>query len=312
MLMSKILLTNTLALFLIITANCQTQTDPRSEVEKYYAEAAAGRGYSLPKGTLKEVSAKYLLEVSETKLKSENAKIRYAAIDLLSRKGRLMNPGKERYPFVILLTQAVSDPDGGNNGAALRGLRQFTSSDFNKEAKEKIVARLRVNTMRKDELIKIAGFAGCTNATALIRTAFINNTSEKKKVQWAAHLALARMGDTASFNYCLARIKSEPPSDNVVWYLFPDLVYTKNPEGIRYMLDQVLSDEKKCSSPNPSKEVKIICAFKVMEVVAPAIKNFPLPVDDGDLEIDNYDEALAKVRDWINTNPQLIIDNENY
>jgi hypothetical protein len=130
---------------------------------------------------------------------------------------------------------------------------------------------------------------------------------------WAINLALARMGEKASLDYCFGKIKSQPLSDKVVTWLYPDLVYTRQPEAINYILSQILADSKDCNSSSPETDEKTICAFKIIEMVAPVITNFPIKVDKyGELEIDNYDEALLKIRNWVLSKPQILISNETY
>ena len=50
-----------------------------------------------------------------------------------------------------------------------------------------------------------------------------------------------------------------------------------------------------------------------MEMLAPAIKNYPYSLDaTGELLTDDYDKALYNIREWFKKNPQYIIVNTQY
>jgi hypothetical protein len=94
-------------------------------------------------------------------------------------------------------------------------------------------------------------------------------------------------------------------NDLVVHSLVPDIVYLNQREAIDYLLIKILDEEKLCSSPNPEVELSINCAYRLMEAVAPVIVDFPIELDaSGDLLVDDYDEALSQVREWIQANYQ--------
>jgi hypothetical protein len=75
-----------------------------------------------------------------------------------------------------------------------------------------------------------------------------------------------------------------------------------------FMLREILSDEKRCRSSNPDKEEEIICAFKIIEMVAPVIENFPVKITSyGEADIDDFDHTLNSVREWIMLNKKYTI-----
>ena len=285
----------------------------KNEIELYFNEAAKGKGYYLSGEALKVIDSKKFLKITNPYLESDNRKVRYSAIKLLKRKGIYLATPEERYPFVILLIEACKDKDSGNSGAASLALTQFNRNDFSEEACDSLLNLLKTSPYYLERIIQLVGFIDPGGAKEYLRETFLNNPSINKKKQWAAHLALARMGESTSMHFCLGQIKTEPVNDNVVYYLFPDLLYTRQEAAIQFMLDEILTDEKKCFSSNPDSEAKIICAYRIMELIAPVISNFPLQVTGyGELEIDDYDLALKTVRDWINSKPELQINNDFY
>jgi hypothetical protein len=213
----------------------------------------------------------------------------------------------------MFLIQACKDRDGGNSGAASKALTQFRKEDFSNAAKDSLFFLLKTQPYYIERVIRLTGFAGVEGSKKYLEETYIYPASARKKTEWAARLALARMGDSTSLAYCLEKVKSEPVNDKVVYYLFPDLVYTRQEAGIRYMLGAIQSDAKNCTSSNPYSEENIICAFRIMELIAPVILNFPLHAsDDGELEIEDFDEALKTVREWIKSDPGLQLNKNFY
>ena len=118
--------------------------------------------------------------------------------------------------------------------------------------------------------------------------------------RWAAQLALARLGDREALATVLARAKRYPVNDDVVYELLPDLVYTRQKEAIDYLVSIVHSDEKNCQSADPEAEQSILCGYRVLELLAPVIRDFPLALDEsGDLAVSDYPKALADARSWL-------------
>ena len=113
------------------------------------------------------------------------------------------------------------------------------------------------------------------------------------------------MGNSESIDYCLNKIKGAGVNDHTVTHLFPDLAYIRNKDAFHYMLQEINSDEKKCSSANPDNEKPVICAFRIMELVAPYIEDFPVKLTSyGELDTNDYDKALIKVKEWISLHDQ--------
>jgi len=283
------------------------------EIDKYFQDAINGRSYYITKQVLENIDSKTFLKSVKPYLSSQNSNVRYSAINIITRKALLIKSSTERYEYVLLLIQACKDKDSGNCGAAANALMQFTKDDFAPRLKDSLYAVLKYSPYHVDKFIKLAGFAEIEQSKDFLKENFLNNPSASKRNQWAAHLALARMGDSTSLNYCLNILKSEDLNDRVVDYLFPDLIYTRQHEAIDYMLHEILSDEKKCSSPNPDSDEKILCAYRIIELVAPVIENFPIPVNNyGEPEIDDYDKTLEVVREWIRTQPSYNVSRSKF
>ncbi|MGM0579812.1 MAG: hypothetical protein ACQETL_03980, partial [Bacteroidota bacterium] len=86
--------------------------------------------------------------------------------------------------------------------------------------------------------------------------------------------------------------------------IYPTLAFTRQKAAVDVLVEQVFNDEQNCSSPDPDSNQKITCAYRILEIIAPIIQDFPIPVDEatGDLDTDDYEEALQQSREWLEAN----------
>jgi hypothetical protein len=295
-----------------VTWSQQKIAEPRTEIEKYFTAAQKGNGYYIDRATLDGIDSKQFLKIVTPYLKLENAKVRYGAIDIIKRKALLLPESTGRSQYIHLLIEACRDKDSGNSGAASKALTRFRKTDFDEQGSDSLFSLLKSKPYYYERVIQLVGFVQPANSNIFLKEKLLNDSTLKKRTTWATYLALARTGDTASLKYCMEKVRSVAVNDQVVDYLFPDLLYTRQPEAIQYMLNEILSDKKKCSSSNPDSDAEIICAYRIMELVAPVITNFPLSLTDGELDLDDYDAALITVRDWIRNSPVLEINSDFY
>lgn len=287
--------------------------DADKEIEQYLTSILKNDSYNLSSGAIKNAEPLNILRLANQNISNANAGIRYKIIDLVKRKAVYISDASLRMQYAYFLTVAIKDPDSGNSGVASKSLTKFTSSDFSQATKDTLYALLTRKTYHYEQIVKLSGFLNSEPAKEFLKSKLLNDSTLTPKNKWTYHLALARMGNDNSIEYCLNKAKAMPVNDNTVTYLFPDLAYTRQPQCLKYVLDQIVSDAKNCNSPNPETDDKIICAYKIMEIVAPVIADFPIKVDKyGDLEINNQDEALASVRNWITNNKEFNLLNEIY
>ncbi len=116
-------------------------------------------------------------------------------------------------------------------------------------------------------------------------------------------MAMIRIGDQSRINRLNKLLTSVKVDDDFVYGLLPKLLYTRRPEVINFLFDQILMDKKNCSVADPHTKGQINCAYRLLEAVAPVIENFPLKVSaSGDLDITDYPSALEIARGWIKDN----------
>ena len=197
---------------------------------------------------------------------------------------------------------------------AINSLKKFSKNDFDSRSIQIIEQYINVNYTAYKELILLAGYVGNHKTIEKINEIFPNDRNFSKPERWATHIALARLGDDSSLQYCKSKVESSPLNDQVVDILYKDLVYTRKKEAYDLMVKTIYSDEKLCTSSNPNSDSKIICGYRVLELVAPYIDNFPIKVlESGDLDTENYPKALEISREWFqNHKESYTIVDENY
>jgi hypothetical protein len=311
--MLQLIVRAALLLWLLCLPANGTPINYNKEIDTYFESVLNGVNYSLSSDIIKGAESKKILKLAGQNIGNINPQVRYKIIDLVKRKALVESDFKIKKKFVQFLIESAKDPDSGNSGVASKSLTLFAAADFDKQAGDSIYCLLLKKPYHYDQVIKLAGFLNFNNCHELLQKKLVSDSLLTAKDKWVIYLALARMGDSTSMKFCFEKVKTQPLSDKMVTYIYPDLVYTRQPVAINYLLSQILSDSKECCSPSPETDEKTICAFKIMELVAPVITNFPIQVTAyGDLEIDNYGDALTKVQNWLLSKPEILISNEKY
>jgi len=181
---------------------------------------------------------------------------------------------------------------------SVKALKSFSGKYYDVTSIDSLSSLIRNNKFYSDAVI-LAGGTDNPVFVERIKQQFPNSRSFTKQERWATYKALARLGDKESLDYCLQRISSMPLSDQLVDVLYPDLIYIHKKEAFSLIIKAIYNDEKLCSSTNPNSSENIVCGYRLMELISPFIKNFPLKLlPSGDLDVKDYSKALKDVRDW--------------
>ena len=190
---------------------------------------------------------------------------------------------------------------------AITYLTEFKQSNFIPGHKDSIRSIFRTKAFRSPQLIKLVGFFEMMELQSELLT-LSQSSTEGKVERWSALLALARMGDEQAISNIMNRLQRIPVSDDVVYQLFPDLVYTRARPVLNYLIEALNSDAKNCHTAIEEKDASIPCGYRIMEMIAPAIKDYPLKLDEsGDVITTDYVMALQTVRTWLKGNGEYEI-----
>lgn len=215
--------------------------------------------------------------------------------------GRMTGDPKIKKQSLILLIKGLNDKDGAIVYTNLQALKQYTRSDFDLRMKHDISRKIQEGKPAYFEmLVKIGGWLNIPDLIGFFRQKLQDKVGTTNRERWAMRLAMARMGEQDMVQYCLQKAEAAPLNDDVVYDLVPDLVYTRQKPIFAYLFRIIESDDRNCSSPNPDSNADIICAYGVIEKIAPVIIRFPLKTDkSGELVSNNPKEILSVSRQWI-------------
>lgn len=233
--------------------------------------------------------------------KDSMAHVRQKAYYLIFKKGTAV--GQSQKPiYTNLILDGCNDKDGSIIGQNLIWLQSFPRNSFDTAALKKINQLLQNSRLpHHDKTILLAGFVG-TGQDILNKKLLQPDLPGKE--QWKIHLALARMGEEISIDWCINQVKNIELNNNTVEYLVPDLIYTRQPRIINLCISYLNSNEKKCYSADPDNDQNMLCGYRIMELLAPVIQHFPFDTDaTGSIVTDDYTKALTIVRTWFDEHP---------
>jgi hypothetical protein len=263
----------------------------------YFNEVRAEKYPPIPKALSLSENSKNTLEAVAPYLTDTLVDVRAKALGIVSLAGNNSRQATVRQQAVQKLIEGIKDKNTGNTGVALEYLTDFLKSDFNTAAKDSVRMLFKRKTAHYEHLVKLTGFLDLKDLVESIKPLSIQGNP--RQIRWAAIITLARLQDAPSQQEMMARVKKLTLNDDVVYEVFPDLIYTRDREAINYMVELLNSDGKYCMSADAEREVAIPCGYRIMEQLAPVIKNYPLEVDEsGDIKTKDYLAALASVRHW--------------
>jgi hypothetical protein len=281
-------------------------------MEAYFSQIRSGKYPSIPiEATLKD-NAAIILSALPTYLHDSVSIVRARASSLSKLIGAQSKLGTIRTKAIQQLIEAVKDKDTGNAGSALTFLTEFNKSDFSEADRDTLYAIFKRKSAHLNTFIRLMGYLEMQSAKDDLFN-LSQNTSLSRKDRWAAMLALARMNDDQAATDVMNRVKRMPVSDAVLYEIFPDLIYTRRPEAINYLVEALHNDAKNCESANSDNPERIPCAYRIMEMLAPIIENYPLKQNaTGDIETNDYPAALQKAREWLKVNKNYKILKDRY
>lgn len=299
-------------LILIFQSFLVTAQDVNNILSVYFSEVRSGKYQSIPKNLFQPENAKSTLTSVVPYLKDSSAIVRAKAYALVQLVGNTTRQDNLREDAVTKLAEGVKDRDSGNAGLAIGYLQGFRKEDYTSAVKDTLVNIFGRRPPHLKEYIKLIGFLELTQTRDDLR-ALAQQGNASRQDRWAALLALARMDDRYATDDVIKRVSKLPVNDEVVYQIYPDLVYTRRKEIIGILIDQLNSDAKNCESADAERPANIPCAYRVMEMLAPAIEGYPVKLDaSGDIDAKDYTEALQKVRTWFRSHPDYKINKDKF
>lgn len=184
----------------------------------------------------------------------------------------------------------------------IRELRQFSPEDFTEADKNRIAEKiLNEETIQLTDYLMLAGYLKLFSALSEVDRERLR--TEKLKRSYG--LAMVRAGDESKARVLLKNLRGLEYNDDFTYDLVPLLTYTRNREIFDYLIELTLRPNQNCLPPDPHAEGSIDCGYRMMESLAPVLRDFPFELGpSGDLEVDDYPAALKEVRIWLNRHRQ--------
>lgn len=286
----------------------------RNDINNYFERVRVGEyNYQHHKEFVSGLKSTKSLAVVAEFLEDSVYSVRMKAVSVISDISlREKKSSRLKNRCVTILLNTCYSKDQALIKTSLDKLVRLQSDDFSSKHKKMVSDLLAKKLPYYQLVIKLAGFVNLTEETGRLQTITQDKNLYNKKIIWASYLALARMENKAGVDFLKHFVTNLPVDDILVNNVMPDLMYTKNREMYQFCIDILNSDDELCRSLNPDNEGNIICGYRVMEHLAANVKNFPVKLSkSGDLDIDDYDEAIIQVREWLKNN-EIEIDKERY
>ncbi len=216
---------------------------------------------------------------------------------------------EDRQTAVSFLAEGLNNSSTRVVSNNINRLQHFTQADIDSKSKQLIEERLdKWNSMYYMRVAKMAAQLGVGRNQ--IRDRQMLEKGADVETKWALHLALARLGEQPDIDFVTRRASSIPYdyAEDLIRTIIPELIYTRQKQAIDVCVKILQDDGCKCASGNPDVDAKILCGYRIMELLAPIIKDYPYkPSISGMIEADNYEEALHVVREWLSDNKEYEI-----
>ncbi|MDR1739128.1 MAG: hypothetical protein LBR45_00015 [Bacteroidales bacterium] len=173
-------------------------------------------------------------------------------------------------------------------------LTQLKRNQFSKEMRQNIVSTFYTSAPQEwsKEQILLAGYLKIQELKdTLIKVKYSDELSFSLRFQ--TMLALSRMDDKNTTEELFLMLASKETNDQTVYALYNDIVYTRQKILFDFLIERMQDKSKNCFSANPDNPQKIECAYRIVELLAPVIRDFP---QRGNMS--SYKKYLEKARKW--------------
>lgn len=286
----------------------KSYAQPAKELEAFFKDLKKDKNLPIPKSFSDPANAEAVLNLIKPYLNDTSSFIRSKSVQLLAMAGRASKNAVSRKKAVqsIVWQWRKSDPS-----SLLSLLKKFQKEDFEPAIVDSLHHFLDSPTNQKSSLIRLIGFAGTSSFAEKLRK--FSSKENTQSVRWSAMLAMTRLGDVEMASAVLEKVKKLKVNDETVNQLFPDLVYTRDKQVFDYLVEVIKSDQPSCESADNDHPTSILCGYRVMEQLAPVIKDYPLTLDaSGDVKTKDYKQALETVRQWFQKNTEYTINKSTY
>lgn len=289
-------------LFILSSFFGYSQADLAKQINTLMAQLRSGQAITADRGKI--ASATNYKEVAEAlgKYVSDSLlAVRYEALSLYSQTA-LRSKDKSLLKKSIRYIIGNAILYNSINNQIVNLLKRYTKQEFESDELQLMKSLLESQDNNIGNLAKVYAFAAgptAQNDLAALLAKPTLNKGDKKDIK----LALVRSGNENYAQKMNETLKQQVLNDELIYSALPDVLYTKNKEMFAWLLNGIMSDNKKCSSANNDDPAPMICAYRLIEQLAPHILNFPVSINaKGEIESKDLNKSLTDVRAWITKN----------
>ena len=264
-------------------------------LQDYFNSVASGKRKSIAKSDMQTLYSDDLIQ-EEMAVYLNDPTLRWDAIRLLGRIGNGHQHLEVRQKTIHQLLDIALEKDPKTMATIIDKLINFKKADFDDKALMMVDSVLYAKPTHLKDLVLLGGFLEREKVLNELAPQYKNN----RKISRNIGFALSRCGNKRRILSLLASLENVPKDDAFVHQIAPMLIYVRQKETFDYLLEIIKSNEKNCQAGGDHGRRSVLCGYRVMEMVAPYIIDFPIPIDEyGDVNISNYQEDLTKVRAWM-------------
>lgn len=227
----------------------------------------------------------------------ESEELRRDVYALLWQLGKEQTDQQKQQNIVELLSECVQVENDFLRNQLLKWLQDFQESDFN-ERSTAILENIKWPKGDSSSVIRLTGIAQLKSRLTELKELVRNESADAgtdmwyETNEWAALLALARMGDEESLHIVLDRVRKETDIVVRATVLLKDLAYTKQSTAFDTLKIYLNSEERLPATKETVPGVLEACYAAAL--FSKYLKDFPIK------ETDFSEAQVLKARVWVN------------
>jgi hypothetical protein len=263
---------------LILFFNSASAQDLNSDLTNEIAVIRSGKNILVDVQKLLKYNHQTLLDSLVSFKKDTSATVRFN-VNLLEYKIALSNPQDTAivHEVVFRLIQSLADTDNRVRQSSAKKLITFSESDFDKRSVHLLSKNLKKYTDSK-ELFLIIGLANVQELKKYMLSKVNYNPattlSDFNSPNWGMQMALARMGNPESINYCVSNIDGYNEAIPKYTLLLKDLAYTRSRSAVA-LLRKYLDNTTRMPSVSAGVEGAPYCHY-ALDILIAMLEDFPV------------------------------------
>jgi hypothetical protein len=301
-----------IGLFMLVSVGAMAQqSDVEATLATMKGQIEKGKGIRVnDRVVYTSGNEQFVLPIMQRWMKDTLSSVRSNAVVITGRLASFAKLGQPRTQAMDMLFKACEDKDPSMGSQAASYLKQVKWKYFTNTHKTAIGLLIYQGQPLLTDYLYLAGYMYATDQMSKIE-GLVSSGKLNRKQLWQAHLALARMGNNQSMKECLKIADANPLGNDYIKVIVPGIIYTRQKTCIDMLVNMLKNKEDACTSPNPNYSGKIPCRYRIVEVLASVIADFPVKVtSEGDLVTNDYEGALQTSIKWFNEHKDYkFIDN---